>query len=750
MSPTNQPTTVTSLLPLDFEMFAKLGIIPDLLAKAGVERVTGTEARENFGIKFALASDLSGIIFPYYHPKVKWRVGSRLRRDHPELDDGGKPINKYLCAYGDSRHLYFPPDAAEKLRAPDTIIVLVESEKAALALTAWAERRDIKLLALAMGGSFGWKTKRASSDIAPNGERIDIPGPLDDLNYCNDRKVYILLDANTTTNEQVRMARTELIVELNKAERNSTLLVCDLPSFDGVNGPDDHIGTRGDDAMAEVFAKVCSPADRSVGGALEWLNPEPLGNELPPVPTFDPVLLPNALRPWCQDISRRFQVPLDLPACATIAALGAACMRRVMVQPKRLDSGWVVVPIIWGAVVGEPGTKKTPTINAIYQPLHKIEASWIAKHKVEIADTEIAAEQFELKKQVYREEYKRFCKGGGKVPEPARLEKPAEMALRRKRLIATDVTYEALSEILAYNPSGSSILRDELAGWLQSFERQNREADRAFFLECWGGHSPFSSSRIGRGDTDVEHCAVGVFGGIQPNRLRWYLGNVQQEDGLFQRFQLLVWPDYPQDSSYVDVVPDDIALQNATEVFARIAAMDGDTPLVLKFTSDAQGLFEELLPQIDCRAMDANLPAVVRAHFAKYRSLMPSIALLLSIADGRFDAISLQHAQMAAAWCEFLALHALRVYAAQVSPEMIAAQLLSRKLSLGWKRAEGCFSLRDVYRPQWAGLTSPEEARLALDVLSEYDWVRKVQIASVGAGRPSEVYRINPGIWKAK
>jgi hypothetical protein len=478
-----------------------------------------------------------------------------------------------------------------------------------------------------------------------------------------------------------------------------------------------------------------------------WPEPEPLGSELPPVPAFDSALLPDELRPWCIDIADRMQVPLDFPAAAAIGALGAACMRRVMIQPKRLDTGWIVVPVIWGGLIGEPGTKKTPTLSEIYKPLHRIQTAWKIAFENAAAEAEIASEKRELRMQAYREQFKSHAKGKG--TEPARPETPAEAEPRRQWLIASDVTYEALSEMLASNSAGVSILRDELPAWLQAFERQGRESDRAFFLECWAGHNPFSSARIARGVTDVAHCAVGIFGGIQPNRLRSYLHDVQQDDGLFQRFQLLVWPDYPQDDGYVDTVPDALAQRRATAVFERIAAMDAETPLILRFAPDAQELFSAWLPALDIRVSNDDLPPMFRAHLAKYRSLMPALSLLLSLADGCLESVSLHHAQMAAAWCEFFEKHAKRVYAAQVSPEMAAAQTLSRKLKAGWQMMEGSFTLRNVYRPQWSGLTSPDEARAALNVLCEYHWMRKVQKPDE-TGRPSEIYRINPRIAEVK
>ncbi len=51
--------------------------------------------------------------------------------------------------------------------------------------------------------------------------------------------------------------------------------------------------------------------------------------------------------------------------------LAAVTNRRAVIQPKAIDSGWTVVPNIWGMVIGEPGTMKTPATGAILH-LHRV------------------------------------------------------------------------------------------------------------------------------------------------------------------------------------------------------------------------------------------------------------------------------------------------------------------------------------------------------------------------------------------
>ena len=157
---------------------------------------------------------------------------------------------KYKSAYGDNRRLYYPPGAKEKLQDKTIAMVLVESEKAALSMTACAERLGLRLLVLAMGGCWGWSmTSRKHNEL---GVEVDQKGSLWDLCYVEGREVFVLVDANVATNTKVQSAERALkkMLRRKKAVRIRT---CRLPLIDGVNGPDDYIAQCGDEAMLEVL-----------------------------------------------------------------------------------------------------------------------------------------------------------------------------------------------------------------------------------------------------------------------------------------------------------------------------------------------------------------------------------------------------------------------------------------------------------------------------------------------------------------
>lgn len=241
---------MNNLTPADLQSFQRLGITPSLLEQAHVTRVIDKEARDQYGIRGN--GDMTGVIFPYLPPVANngHRWTARLRRDNPDMEDG-KPKRKYVSAYGDRKHLYFPPGCAELAADVTVPIVLVEAEKSVLALSAWAERLGQKILPVGLGGVWGWKGRIGKTENA-DGQRVDEYGALPDLSLCRDgRRTLVLLDANCASNPQVQIARRDLAKQLRK--QGADVRVLDLPQGDDVNGPDDYIAAQGDQAMVKVM-----------------------------------------------------------------------------------------------------------------------------------------------------------------------------------------------------------------------------------------------------------------------------------------------------------------------------------------------------------------------------------------------------------------------------------------------------------------------------------------------------------------
>lgn len=493
---------------------------------------------------------------------------------------------------------------------------------------------------------------------------------------------------------------------------------------------------------------------RQVAVPILWPLPGLLPSELPAVQPMLSAYLPEALRSAAADISERFQVPLDFPAIAQTCALAGCVGRRAAVQPKAADTSFVVVPNLWGGIVNPSGFMKSPVLASVLRQLEAIEGEWHGEYELALADHRDKQERHELALSAWKEQFKRASKAGKEPPARPELEN-LEPAMRR--LIMNDATFESLHKIMAANPLGVLLARDEVAGWLAGLDRQGREGERQFALEAWSGDRPFVIDRIGRGQTRAEFCCLSIIGGIQPGRLRSYLVDALRDgpadDGLIQRFQLLVWPDPPAEWRLIDRPPDEKAAARARHVFHRLANWRPDRPALFKFSKKGQELFFEWLKDLEGKVRGGQLHQALVCHLSKFRSLMPSLALLFELADSPDvpgadpHEISLDHARQAAEWCEYLESHARRVYACAVNPAAQGARSMAGKIKT--KSLPPTFSCREVYLKGWSGLDSPGRVKDAADVLVDSAWLREVpDEPSPLGGRPSLRWEVNPNVFR--
>ena len=505
--------------------------------------------------------------------------------------------------------------------------------------------------------------------------------------------------------------------------------------------------------------------EKSAEPETPWEPLQALPGLYPPVPELPAELIPDPLRPWLSDIAERASLPLEFVTCPALVALSTVIGRSVGIYPKRRDD-WLVVPNLWGGIVGKPGVMKSAAISEPTKPLRALANRAREAFQETQGDADAERSRLELEVSVLKEQAKKEAKKGGISADfqTALRDLTGQLAnasVTERRYLTQDATVEKLGELLQENPNGLLVLRDELAGWLCTLERPGREGEREFYLEAWDGTGGFTFDRIGRGTVHIDALTVSMLGAIQPGKLDKYLSEAIAggggADGLLQRFQLVVYPDRVGDYKHVDRYPDSAAKQKANAIFETLDSLDlnqlgldtqeGEIP-ALHFSDDAQDLFDLWRTELEqrLRSPDLDPKPAFASHISKYRSLMPSLALifhLVGIADGTANGpVSLEAAQLAAAWCEYLEAHALKLYAPEVSSHIKAAQELKAKLEDGAVKDGG--TIRDIYNAGWAGLTDRATVLSGLEVLAECNWVRIEE--QVTGGRPSQTVRIHPDL----
>jgi hypothetical protein len=509
-----------------------------------------------------------------------------------------------------------------------------------------------------------------------------------------------------------------------------------------------------------------------------WQNPrtpEPVQAELRPVDPFDLDLIPEPFRDWVSDIAHRMGCPVDFVAIGAIVVASSVISAGAGIHPKRKDD-WLCVPNLWAAVIGPPSTLKSPALSEVMKPLVRLEMK--ASEEFEEADLSYKAEleMYKVRVESMKKEMKATIENktlsddqrtkllDDTKKELAKLKEPPPATY--KRYLTNDSTIEKIVEILRDNTRGILLYRDELIGLLASWDREGRETDRAFFLEAWKGDGSYKMDRISRGTIHAKHLSISILGGIQPPKLISYLyaaikGN--DNDGLPQRLQLAVYPDTKY-RPVVDEYPNKEARTRAHDVIRTLASADffswsGIVPAdeeeefipAFRFDPEAQDYFDEWLRDLTKDLFIEDEEPIITEHLGKFRSLMPSLALIFHLIDMAADSIgnvesrvSKEAVLRAGAWCQFLGKHIRRIYGLVLDVRLQAATRLSKKIKSG--ALPNPFTERDVYRKHWMMLDNKDIVEAACDELISLGWLREYQpIALIGRPRAS-LYFINPVI----
>ena len=477
--------------------------------------------------------------------------------------------------------------------------------------------------------------------------------------------------------------------------------------------------------------------------------PEALPSPLPSVPQFQPSLLPESVRKWCMDSAEGLSVPLDFTAIPAIVALAGALGRVVGVSMKRHES-WIELPILWGFVVGRPSSGKSPALNPARRMLERLASDERKGHEAAMRAHEVRAliadaSRMNTKKTLM----KAIARGDASAAESAAgASLFDEVPPQEPRLVVNDATVEKLGELLNANPRGLVLFRDELAGWLAALDREGREGNREFWLECWGGVGAFTVDRIGRGTIRIEACAMSILGGVQPGKLAEYVRFAIRggfgDDGLIQRFQIAAYPDLPTNWRYSDREPDRASEARAWSTFQRLRTLDleeigaeradGVEVPFLRFNDEAQKILVEWTAALMNRLRGGEEPEWMESHLSKFRSLVGRLALVLHLADDHKGPILAETLTRAIHWCDYLEGHARRIYSPAQDNGLTAAHFILNKRS----KLPEMFTTRHIQRHGWAGLTERDNIADGLQRLVDHQHLD--ESTEHTGGRPSVVY----------
>ena len=235
---------------------------------------------------------------------------------------------------------------------------------------------------------------------------------------------------------------------------------------------------------------------------------EPKKPKSPPYVSFPTNTLPAVVAGFVHQGAAALGCDESYIALPTLAVLASAVGNARQI---RLKASWCEPCIVWAVLVGESGTLKSPALELSLEPIERLQAAAFARWRDQL-------DEYTRDKQVFEADLAEWKKTSRKKGEPAPTE-PEEP--QTDRYLCADATVEALAVLLERSPRGLLMARDELSGWVNSFDayKSCRGADVAHWLPMHRAGNLTVDRKTGQRITHVPKAAVSITGTVQPKAL---------------------------------------------------------------------------------------------------------------------------------------------------------------------------------------------------------------------------------------
>ncbi len=479
----------------------------------------------------------------------------------------------------------------------------------------------------------------------------------------------------------------------------------------------------------------------------DWAMPDTsiIRPERPPAPTLTDGEFSAVFGPWADWLRSAAEVkgaPVDFVALSLLATASAIIGNTRWAVPWE---GWKEPPTIWGMLIGDPSSGKSPALDAILDPVKQIDNALSAEYSANRQDWASKDEVAKLILAKWKSDAKTAIAEGDEPPlKPKEADAGAPPVRGRVRI--TDTTTEKAAELMSDGWRGLLLSRDELSGWLGSMDRYSGGGDRPFWLEAYGGRSFTVDRKNNPEPVMIDHLTIAILGGTQPDKLDSLLLN-SDDDGLLARF-LTVYPaqvPLRRPTSTLDAGIAQQAMERLRALEPSIDEKGEQRPFFLHLNPQAQDALQAFREQ--CREWESDAAGLMKSHIGKMPGMAVRVATVLALLDYAIDAapaistIGADHLGRACHFVgEYLRKHAQRAYGAASMPAEVRAASRMGEIIM----AEGLrqISTREIQRRGLVGLQSAKETGPAFVVLRDAGWIAPINQS--GPGRPAKLFAVNP------
>jgi Protein of unknown function (DUF3987) len=436
-----------------------------------------------------------------------------------------------------------------------------------------------------------------------------------------------------------------------------------------------------------------------------------------PVLPFPVEVFPKAIATLIRQGAAALPCAPDLIGVPMLPVLGTAIGTSYEVQMKE---GWTEGARIYSGTIDLPGAKKSPAEKLATRPLHVLQAQHGAAFEQQQVEHDLKMLVYEVELADWRA--KRRQKADSQQPESSKQPPPPKPdAPTMTQLLTVDATVEALASVLASNPRGVLMERDELTGWVLAMNQYKggKGSDRQMWLSFWNGASVVIN-RKGRPDPLVLlNPFVCVTGGLTPDCLDDLVDVRGREDGFLPRI-LLAYPD-PVVLTYTHATVTPAAQREYQTLIEQLLALDATHTAVTTFTTPGRAALISFLNELYERSNSADCPVYLRHVIAKLEAYTGRLALILQLCryvarESRTDNIEPESVAGAAQLVRYFLSHAERIY-----PRLhVTDEDKKVEAAVSWIDAHGrTTTARALLTYKVAGVKSATEAKALLRRLED-------------------------------
>jgi len=323
-------------------------------------------------------------------------------------------------------------------------------------------------------------------------------------------------------------------------------------------------------------------------------------------------VFPDPIQHIIQSAHEGLAYPVDFTGVSMLYAAALSVGNTHTIEVKKT---WFETAIFYFVIVGPPGTYKSHPLTFAVKPIQDRDNR--------------SFREYETLKQVYDQsdtsnKNERTQNGINSPIKPIWV-----------KCLIDDHTPEALAEKHKFNKRGVGICCDELAGWLNNFNRYHKGGQQEFWLSAWGG-KPINIDRKTSEPIYITRSFIPVIGTIQTGILDKLSQEGRNQNGFIERL-LFAMPDNLKKEHWSDTEMDTQVVENWERIVYKLLDLPlhlddnhNPKPTILNLTDEAKTEFTKWFNDI-ADLINLTDDEAIKSIYAKADMKFARFALILEM-----------------------------------------------------------------------------------------------------------------------